>query len=254
MDNEIVRQLIALHDLWNRIEERAKRAEHFREEAITASINEMRYAGRRVVDVLYRLYCQPETPQNRDTIFEDLIVAKNYLVNADHDLTDSIFLLVQRRVNRTIRVHGENEIKTRCPSFASLYPVIRAAEELVAASRKDRQRRDEEYQKLNDEHLPKLMQLYEEIVKEPKLGVGDRNWIALRRWAVFVRRLVVVSSVAAIVGVILTLIAWILPWDEFQTDVSRLFHPKVTTTTAPPALTPQSPTTPDGRTPSTNTP
>ena len=59
----------------------------------------MRYAGRRIVDALSLSTNNPDGSQDA-AIEEQLIVAKTYLINADHDITDSVSFIVLRRVHQ----------------------------------------------------------------------------------------------------------------------------------------------------------
>lgn len=91
---------------WNRIEGRAKEIESFRGEAIMASINEMRYAGRRVVDFLV---ATNQEGLSEAQITEHLVVARTYLVNADHDLTDAVIFFVHQRFAAIQKRHGRQK-------------------------------------------------------------------------------------------------------------------------------------------------
>lgn len=88
---EIDRHLAEIAALWNQVERRAKLVEQFRGEAVIPCINEMRYAGRRIVDVV--IAERTGVPNPDFNTAEQLAIAKNFLFNADHDLTDAAFLL-----------------------------------------------------------------------------------------------------------------------------------------------------------------
>jgi hypothetical protein len=83
---------------WNRIERRAKEVETFKGEARIPAINEMRYAGRRIVDFLVAT-----SSDDHEAARDHLIMAKAYLLNADHDLTDTTLFIVSERLNETER-------------------------------------------------------------------------------------------------------------------------------------------------------
>jgi hypothetical protein len=121
MNETALRQLRELHSLWNKIERRAKDAEQFRGDSIIAAINEMRYAGRRIVDVLGAMHLVAEDAStNDDDIAENLIVAKTYLINADHDITDAICFSLTRASNeRSSGMGGSGSRSTARPLISS---------------------------------------------------------------------------------------------------------------------------------------
>lgn len=146
---------------WNELEARTKEAEQFREEPLVAAINEMRYAGRRIVDVLAIL--EKNGGRHDDEVEENLIVAKNYLINADHDVTDGICFFAHRRLRRVIEWHGVEKIKKFCPEFEEFYPEIIKAQSIIRTSREDRSKRKSEYDRLAKEYIPKLIAFHEKI-------------------------------------------------------------------------------------------
>ena len=156
---------------WNKIEARLKEAEQFREESVTAAINEMRYAGRRIIDVLQEL----ETTgwAQSDKVDEDLIVAKNYLINADHDITDGICFFAHRRLRRVLEHHGRAKVERYCSDFVSLFPDIIKAQEIIRGSREDRTSRMNEYENLATNYLPIIMELHNNIRETYELHLPD---------------------------------------------------------------------------------
>lgn len=191
---------------WNRIERRAKEIESFRGEAIVAAINEMRYTGRRVIDFL----ASQEDETARANAHEHLIVARTYLMNADHDLTDSVIFVVHQRVSLAEKKYGRDKVEKLCPSFKEMYPAIVEAQAIVMASRENRHERAEAYRKLADEYVPKLMALHKEMVAASALRIDqlsllEKN-VRIVGWISFV------GSVASIVGIALGIWGIALSW------------------------------------------
>jgi hypothetical protein len=214
-------RLAELSSLWNRIELRAKQAEQWRGEAIVASINEMRYAGRRIVDAIALAENNLDGSQD-PKIEEHLIIAKSYLLNADHDITDSVSFIVLRRVSKTIDQHGLQKIEQYCPKFAEDYLLVKEANQLVLQSREERAKRIEAYNKLADEYLPRLMDLYKRLVDSRELALTEpvsRELRNLRRKVYWTRIFAFSGSAASIVSLILGLLFWIYPWTEFKSRV-----------------------------------
>jgi hypothetical protein len=212
---ELAARLAEVAKLWNRIERRAKAAEQIRGEAIIPAINEMRYAGRRVVDGLAAVeWPVPGAPDDArlQELDEHLIMAKNYLVNADHDITDAICFLVLSRVSQAVEQHGMLRVCTVYPAFSELYPAVLEAQEIIRGSREDRRQRVAEYEKLADVYIPKFEELYRKLtqtrdlaVSEPTTGMFRQTWEKLD----FLEALAAIGAIAGVIAVCLSV------WDIF---------------------------------------
>jgi hypothetical protein len=201
-------RLAELATIWNKVERRAKAAEQFRGEAIIAAINEMRYAGRRIVDA-WALASKPDAEIYREQIDEHLVIAKSYLMNADHDLTDSVCFIVIKRVDATVARHGLLKTKRECPEFDRLYPAVITAKDIVQGSREDRARRNAEYDRLSQQLLPQLETLFRHLQENRELALTDATTAQFREvWGKldFLQRVVFVGAGAGIGGFILEVI------------------------------------------------
>src|SRR5262245_6144908 len=96
-------RLAAIAERWDDVEKRMKEVEQLRGEAIYAAINELRYTGRKLADVLL---LESGDDANQSLVAEQIVIAENYLINADHDLTDAAVLFVSLRVKRIFEIHG----------------------------------------------------------------------------------------------------------------------------------------------------
>lgn len=228
--SEIAERLKALAAFWNRLESRTKAAEQFRHQTITASINEMRYAGRRIVDCLNVMNNGDGSEKAISEINEHLIIAKTYLINADHDITDSICFVIHKRISRTVNRYGIDKVCQHVDKFGEIYPLVAEANKIIQGSREDRLVRIKEYERLRDEYLPKLMPLYDSLVKVPELAVEEPETAemrTLRNRVSFIKWLAIIASIAGILGVIISLVAWIYTWSEFKTDILHIVPAKI---------------------------
>jgi hypothetical protein len=199
MDASALRHLAEVTALWNKIEQRAKEVENFRGEAIVACINEMRYAGRRIVDIIAYEANGAKDPDF--DVAENLAIAKNYLINADHDLTDAVIFFAHKRILRIVEQYGRAKICTHCTDFDSLYPSIQEAQEIIKGSRADRPKRRAEYEKLASEYLPKIMELHKRLSAIEALRVQDDAALAqVGRWVRITAALSLLGSAASIIG------------------------------------------------------
>ncbi|MGV8840148.1 MAG: hypothetical protein ACWA6X_07570 [Bauldia sp.] len=194
-----------IRDYWNELEARVKEVEQIRQEPLVAAINEMRYAGRRIVDVLHLLAANGGVYDK--AVEDELVVAHTYLVNADHDATDGVCFYAHKRIRRVIEVHGVAKLQKHVPEFESLYPEILKAQETIRVSRKDRPSRSEEYDKLAKSYVPRLMALNERMRAVLALRVEDdvpKRINILQRNVVIVGWLALAGSAASIISLIHT--------------------------------------------------
>ena len=217
--SDVRTKLLRISERWNTIERRAKEAEQFRQEAVVAAINEMRYAGRRFADVIAELHGNGYA--DSQTISDHLAVAESYLQNAEHDITDGVCYFAHRRIRKTIEKHGFSRVFKLCPKLEALYPEILKAEDVVKLSRETRHERKERYELLANEYLPKLYDAFSELRSKPKLAVGDdlpQRLRLLDRHVVTVAWISLVGSIASIIGIGLALWALVLVYKPPETQ------------------------------------
>jgi len=170
MTPESQRRLADIAVRWNKVERRMKQIELLRREALYATINELRYTGRKVADVLTLVAEGQEDPV---AVERELIIAENYLINADHDLTDAAIMFVGLQVQRVFERHGKKKVVKCIPKFDELFAFLDEAKTVVVESRGDRRNRISSYTRLAELHVPKLIELYEELIKHSELAVAD---------------------------------------------------------------------------------
>lgn len=217
-------RLKELSETWNRLEARAKSAEQFREEAIVAAINEMRYAGRRIVDILMAL--EGNGWNYTERIQEDMVVARNYLANADHDITDGIIFFAHKRIRRVLEWYGIKRVRSLCPEYEKLYPELLNAQSLIQLSREDRSTRNAEYDKLATDYVPKLMALHQTMKSILALRLEDdfpHRLSILRRNIAFVEWVAVISGLIGITAFVLAIWAAMVGYHT-DTELDRYIH------------------------------
>ncbi|HEX4079978.1 MAG TPA: hypothetical protein VHX61_14025 [Rhizomicrobium sp.] len=211
-------RLSALADHWNSVERRIKEYEHFSGDANTSAINELRYAGRKIVDAWVKFAAGDDpTPE--------ITIAENYMVNADHDVTDGACFIVLRHVSKVIKKYGRDRIGECCPDFWELYPVIRKTQTIVEGSREDRVNRKAEYAKLAHEFLPKMRELHEKLIQIKALHVPNEEdeLRAIKVRVAVITAITIVGGVFSTLGFFLTWWAWAYPlnyWNIFR----HIFH------------------------------
>jgi hypothetical protein len=209
--NEYADRLAALAAHWNGVEKRIKQYENFSGDANASAINELRYAGRKITDALVRI----TTNQDPGT---EITIAENYMVNADHDVTDGVCFIVLRHVNRVIRQHGMDKINEHYPEFFDTYPLVGQAQKIVEGSREDRINRKADYARLANEFLPQLRAMHERLAGIKALHVPDETdeLRALQVRVAVVTAITIVGSIASTLAFFLTWLAWAYPLSYWQ--------------------------------------
>jgi len=198
MDDAARQQLREIATLWNKVELRAKLAVQIRFEVVIAAVNEMRYAGRRLVDTLLLI----EDGAPAEEINRELNITKNYLINADHDITDAILFFIHKRIARTIDQHGFQATAKHLPDFTTVYPQVRDANEAIRGSRADRQSRSAAYDKLADDYVPLICAFYDKLIKIDALRVAD----VMDKRLALITGLSLWGAVASILGLLLGIV------------------------------------------------
>lgn len=128
---------------WNRIQGRLKRAEQISQLAVVPAINEIRYAGRMLVAALSGL--SKDEANGVPSIDDALVSARQYLKNADHDISDALVYYFQDRVDEINRTFGAKSVVDRYPDYQKLLDNLERCRKLVIASRADLSNRDKNY-------------------------------------------------------------------------------------------------------------
>ena len=178
----------------------------------------------RIIDVL--AHQNGRLADDNFNAVENLAIAKNYLINADHDLTDAVIFFAHRRLLRIIDEHGRNKICEHCPDFATIYPTIQEAQNIVSGSREDRTKRKEAYEKLASEYVPKIMDLHHRLTMVEALQVKDDAALAqVGFWVRVTAGLSVIGSLASVIGLGLAIWALIITYDPPRQDNLQRANP-----------------------------
>ena len=175
-------QLIALYRQWNEVQGNLKQAEQINQLAVIPAVNELRYAGRILVHVLASGQCgvdlageaavdltaeaaergadiaqQGDASDELDemSLHEAIIVARQYLKNAQHDISDSLIYFFQQRVDELNGRYGAASIIANFKQYGEMVEKLKSCRELVIASRTDLSKRDANYKEIrkNSEFL-----------------------------------------------------------------------------------------------------
>ena len=148
---------------WDKAEKLVKAAERARAQVVIASINELRYAGRRLVDAYHLSESAKSDPLKRDEFDKHIKEVSAFCVRAQHDAIDAMVLFLQKAVEKYEAEFGLALLGEKYPPIFEMRTTLAEVDGLIVASREDRARRSEEYDKLAEIHYPKLISHYQHL-------------------------------------------------------------------------------------------
>jgi len=149
---------------WDKAEKLIKEAERARAQVVMASVNELRYAGRRLVDALHlqeKAKVDPTAKSDFDRYISEVLAFSH---RAQHDAVDAIVLFLQKAIEKYENEFGISLLIEKYPRILDIKASISQADSLIIASRKDRMSRIEEYDKLAADHCPALLEHYQHLM------------------------------------------------------------------------------------------
>ncbi|MGE0421009.1 MAG: hypothetical protein AB7O88_02025 [Reyranellaceae bacterium] len=158
---DMQRRLDEIKTLWNKVELHLKRVERTRLEVVLGAINELRYAGRLLVDALAVIGDPALSEQDKLERLDKIIVeVRNNCVRAHADVTDALVLFFHNNLSAMVEDFSLSLVMLHFPQYGVMVTEIRTVNEFMALSREDRLRRQEIYDEINAKHLPRLEELH----------------------------------------------------------------------------------------------
>jgi hypothetical protein len=161
-----------------RAEETMKLAERIERRVIEASVQELRYAGRREVQAhLLRLAAagQELTPEQYDEWLTHAIEACENCVKARDDALDSAVTFMADEVEQAVNKIGLNKVLAEFSDLSEFRRNIRECDRLMTESRGDRLKLDDNYSKIENEHLPAAIQRYHQFKDNVAVAIALRT-------------------------------------------------------------------------------
>jgi hypothetical protein len=196
-DNEELNELLRrARQEWDSAEENLKEAEQAINRQVVPAINELRYAGRRIVDAL-QVY----------STSKDVNLAKEYLNHAiynchcaKHDAIDVCLSVMVTNVDAARKRYGYHNILAAFPQLPEMLECLRDVNKKVALSRGDRINREKIYESINNQKIPALKVHYERFLSsEPVYSAV--TWKNRLIWAVPVGCALLAATVAIAMGI-----------------------------------------------------
>ena len=148
-------------DEWNRAEEYIKIAEQISGKVVFPSINELRYAGRRLVEALHKI----EIGKDYEDIKRYFDDAWFDCLRAQHDAVDAITAKVAVDLALVKEKIGLDVVLQVFPSYSELVAVVNITRKKIANSRKCRENREEIYKDIVESDLKDMVRIYDNFRK-----------------------------------------------------------------------------------------
>ena len=150
--------LVSICDEWNAAEADMKRAENICGEIILPSVNELRYAGRRIIDALVEARAG-DLVKARDLLTE----ARFNCLRARHDSIDAGTAKVAADIEDLCQIYGAPVVAAGFANLPSLLLSLQNVREAIATSREKREDRDIIYQSIVAGDFRTLIRLHAEL-------------------------------------------------------------------------------------------
>ena len=153
-------KLSQLSDDWDKTEEWIKEGELFVDKVIfSASINELRYAGRRLVDVIRAT----QRGDNKMASYHFSQVQDN-LVKARHDVVDAVVMHISEKTNKYRESLGAGNLKTHFSGYEELSGLLKTINQKITRSRGNRENRDAIYGEILSSDFKTLRKLHDQLI------------------------------------------------------------------------------------------
>lgn len=187
---------------WNNAEETVKIAEQLGGKVVWPSVKELRYAGRRLADILQRINTGASTEKD---IRELLADAKFDCLRARHDAIDSASATMAAELKVAVQKLKYTAVLTAFPDYAKLLARLNKVRASISKSRKNRENREEIYAALQSVDFGGLVDAYREFQEAEQLmreiASGERRTRLIDRGLAIGG--VAVGVVGIVIGVIL---------------------------------------------------
>jgi hypothetical protein len=179
MSKEIVAAREKLAAEWNISEEYLKISEQISSEVVIPGINELRYAGRKVLEAQS---LESSDPARAMRLLNDAV---HDCYRARHDCIDVAVSLINRHVDLMTKRLTYTKMATALPDLGDLIAALSAAQTKIAGSRSRRSAREEIYQDIKDIDLPSIREKYDKLRASEnmiKLEVAKENRNKIITW------------------------------------------------------------------------
>lgn len=189
---------------WNVIEERVKEVEQVRSKVVVPAINELRYAGRKFIDAWSIYDKENKTPEDIEEFKNCIVVAEQYLLNADHDAIDGGLSFIYKNLSIVTKRYKVADIAAHVPDLLEALDEVENYRPKIVASRKDRSKRNAIYEDVVP-HYKKMIPIHKAVDR------AERHVLRKQKRSEFFRNF---FAVIGLVGSLASIVALIVAWDD----------------------------------------
>jgi hypothetical protein len=159
VDEELRAALDSIEHQWNAAEEYVKRVERLRRGLVVgASINELRYAGRRLIEAYACAKLFQSQPEQRARAFDLLREVTHFCLRAQHDAMDAAVTYIDQALEKFEREFGPDLLHDKFIHYLEMKQILQNVSDVMARSRNDREARNELYAQIKDDAVPTLIE------------------------------------------------------------------------------------------------
>ncbi|HWX83859.1 MAG TPA: hypothetical protein VNZ48_09700 [Xanthobacteraceae bacterium] len=167
MPPEVRRRFEDLNQEWFDLEKQLKRYELLVGEALSPAVFSLRYAGRQMAICLEIAAAETPTTAQLAQLEDAITLTKHYLAMAKYDIVDGVLIHIDRDVKRNLLPrYGRDVIEQCVVGFPRLQSELETCRNLVTDSRGEPQARDAFYDRMLSNHLPHILNDYQELIQK----------------------------------------------------------------------------------------
>lgn len=148
---------------WRDIERWIKIAEQVNKRAVIPAINELRYAARQLYYGIMLFRKHKLSDGEKSSINKRIIIADQYLMNADHDVIDAIVGFYSKTIEVIDNEVGMSQVSTHFPKYHAFREMVFSAEQQISATRHDAAERKKAYRAIREGDLKELISDYKAL-------------------------------------------------------------------------------------------
>lgn len=211
--DDLGEQLRRLAAHWNQIEDRIKEVEQIRAKVVIPAINELRYAGRKFIDA-WGLYAKENrSEQDLLDMQKCIVVAEQYLMNADHDAIDAGLSFIYKNLGVVTKRYKVAKIAAHVPDLLAALDEVDENRPKIIASRRDRTKRNEIYNSIVP-HYERMIGIHQQVDRAERYVLRKQ-----KRVDFFIN----LFAVLGVLGSIASIVALIVAWDQVKSFVRAFF-------------------------------
>lgn len=170
-------RLVVLARSWDDVEGRLKEAETLSGNVVIPALEELHYAGRRLVDLIHYLCTFKEHVHiSEDHISNLIFEVEQNVMRARHDIVDSIVTTTHTYLSKLSNDVGETLLLGCFPKYAEMRGRIDEVNDFITLSREERWRRQEMYDDIYSNYLPEITKLFKAVrVSQPRIEAQIRE-------------------------------------------------------------------------------